>query len=74
MAADMRGKDSAKPTPAPVNIAPIKKISNIILIGPDCSFRSIPEKVSGVVEFFINETKRKNSIFKPNRNNKCIYI
>ena len=55
MAADMRGKDSAKPTPAPVNIAPIKKISNIILIGPDCSFRSIPEKVSGVFEFFINE-------------------
>ena len=55
MAADMRGKDSAKPTPAPVNIAPIKNISNIILIGPDCSFRSIPEKVSGVFEFFINE-------------------
>jgi hypothetical protein len=55
MAADMRGKDSARPTPAPVNIAPIKKISNKILISPDCFFRSIPEKVSGVFGFFISE-------------------
>ena len=55
MAADIRGKDSAKPTPAPVNIAPIKNISNIILIGPDCFSSSIPEKVSGELEFFIRE-------------------
>ena len=54
-AADRRGKDNAKPTPAPVRIAPIKNISKIILIGPDCFFRRIPEKVKGVFEFFINE-------------------
>ena len=51
----MRGKERARPTPAPVNIAPIKKISNIILKGPDCSFKRIPEKVSGVFGFFIRE-------------------
>ena len=35
-AADIKGNDKARPTPAPVNIAPIKKISKMILKIPDC--------------------------------------
>ena len=55
IAADIRGNDSAKPTPAPVSIAPIKNTSKTTLNMPDCFDNNIPEKVRGVLEFFISE-------------------
>tara|TARA_Y100000739_G_C20258081_1_gene306403 strand:+ start:323 stop:550 length:228 start_codon:yes stop_codon:yes gene_type:complete len=51
--AEINGKDKVKPTPAPVKIAPIKNRSKIILNGPDCLLRSIPEKVNGELGLFI---------------------
>ena len=50
--------ERAKPTPAPVRIAPMKNISRISLNGPDCFFNRIPEKVKGVFEFLISESTK----------------
>ena len=50
-AADRRGKDNAKPTPAPVRIAPIKNISKIILIGPDCFLGEFLKKLKVCLNF-----------------------
>ena len=56
--ADIKGNERAKPTPAPVRIAPMKNISRIILIGPDCFSNRIPEKVKGVFEFLISDNTK----------------
>lgn len=52
--AEINGKESVRPTPAPVRIAPIKNRSKITLNGPDCLFNSIPEKVNDEFGLFIN--------------------
>ena len=55
IAADIKGNDSARPTPAPVSIAPIKNTSKITLSMPVCLVSNIPENVRGVLEFLIRE-------------------
>ena len=62
-AADIKGNDKARPTPAPVNIAPIKNRSKMILKIPDCFLRRIPEKVNGAL-LFLSKDNAKATVGK----------